>query len=186
MFCQEEHNFTKHKNSGTGLNKSFRYRIFDSTNILPMFFVIFNPQSNQPAFSSRVICQECKTKDTDLYCKNCEVFLCNECSNHIHNNDEITTNHELKKIKKIQKPGKCYFDQERDVEFFCKNCNIPICSFCRVIGSHSKGEATLHQFEDINSAFIRFSPESNDVIKLCEEMKKKGYENLVKIKYQVE
>lgn len=183
MFCNSDHNFTKKKNFG--LNKSFRYRIFDSTNILPMFFVMFNPQSSLPAFSSRILCQECEIKDADHYCKNDDCYFCAECSNHIHLERHMT-DHEKIPVRKSQKPGKCYFDQDKDVEFFCRNCNLPICSYCKVIGSHSSIEANSHLFEDITSAFLRFSPESNEVIKFSEEKRKKAFENLVKIKNQVE
>jgi hypothetical protein len=191
MFCPADNNFTKQKNFGMGLNKSFRYRIFDSTNILPMFFVMFNPSNNLPSFSSKRICEECELKDADLYCTNDECYLCNECSSIIHG--EASNDKSIKQIfdhVKIpvtrMKPGKCYFDQDKDVEFFCKNCNIPICSYCKVIGSHSRNDAMNHQFEDITSAYMRFSPDSNEVIKICEDKKKKGSESLVKIKNLVE
>ena len=192
MFCPADNNYSKQKNFGIGLNKSFRYRIFDSTNILPMYFVMFIPHDPLSSYSAKRICEECEVKDADLYCTNDECYLCNECSSIIHG--EASNDKSIKQIfdhvkipisSKI-KPGKCFFDQEKDVEFFCKVCNLPICSYCKVVGSHSKGDAMNHPYEDIYTAYVKFNPESNEIIKLCEDKKKKGADSLVKIKNQVE
>lgn len=191
MFCPADNNFIKQKNFGMGLNKSYRYRIFDSTNVLPMFFVKFNPNNNLPLLSSKRKCEECEIKDADKYCVNDQCYLCTECSNIIHgdaSNDKAIKqifDHTIHPVTKI-KPGKCFFDHDKDAEFFCKNCNLPICSYCKVMGSHSRNEALTHPLEEISLAYNRFSPDSNDVIKNVEDKKKIRTDLLTKIKSIIE
>ena len=176
----------KNKQSNDARSKSFTYKIFDSTNVLPMYKAEFNNQTNSSSSTKR-LCEECDQKDAEVYCINCEVYLCKDDDDLIHgdsSNDKTLKqifDHKREKVDKM-KAGKCYFDLDKDVEFFCRTCNLPICAYCKVIGSHSKGNALDHVLEDIVNVHKMNDPQSNEVLINCDNRRKKSVECLLKIK----
>lgn len=109
-------------------------------------------------------CVECEQKEAEVYCENDDALLCQKCSDDIHIYD-FNREHAIVPIKNgdqmFLKTGKCIFDPEYDVEFYCKTCNLALCSYCKVLGSHSKGNASTHQLEEIADVFSKNSP--NDI-----------------------
>lgn len=201
MFCPSDSAFNRPARS-TSLNyinsnnsKSFRYRLFDSANILPMYMVTFNAQdvnsSNPNSYSNKRVCGECSEKDAECFCYNCEEYLCKDCYQLIHGektsdkSNKLIINHKKEDISKI-KTGRCMFDPDKEVEFYCETCRIAICSYCRVIGSHSKGEAMFHNLKDIHLALDNENPEKLEIIKTIDDKKKKVLEALNKVKMTIE
>ena len=187
MFCPADNNFIKQKNFGMGLNKSYRYRIFDSKSALPIFFVKFNPTSNLYSQSSKRICEECEVKDVDKYCHNCRYYLCSECSSLIHgevsNDKEFKSaiSHNIDSNISKNKTGKCFYHPEKDAESYCRTCELPICSYCIVMGSHSKNEAAGHQIEEIQVVFKKA-----EEVEPTEGNRKKVSDSISKIKSHLE
>jgi hypothetical protein len=189
LFCPADSTgINKSAKYGSGTSKSYRYRIFLSANVLPMHYVTFSlVDQNVSTYSSKRICAECSDRDAIWFCQNCEEYLCEECYNSIHGETSNDKNlkhlfdHSKIHVSKIRN-GKCIFDPDKDVEFYCKQCNISICSYCKVIGTHSKGEAAFHVLEDISTTLQRLNPDTSKVIKLMEEKKKKGVDAFNKIK----
>ena len=44
-----------------------------------------------------MICEECETKESVLFCKNCEQYLCPECDKRIHNKGARRNHSRIKK-----------------------------------------------------------------------------------------
>ena len=45
-------------------------------------------------------------------------------------------------------------------------CNIPLCVYCKINGSHSKNESAMHPVEKIEDAYRKTMIESKEVFKL--------------------
>lgn len=175
----------------TGKNTA-RYRIYDASKILPMYFINFVSSAHHiNSFFPRKICKECEEKDAELYCLNCEANLCVDCNNnihYIHSNDriikDIYANHRQEKINK-QVNGQCDCSFNKEAEYYCRSCNLSLCSYCKLLGSHSKGSNKNHVIEDINSYYTKCHPENLDSIKLCNEMSKKASDTINKLKMNI-
>jgi hypothetical protein len=156
-----------------------------------MYIVQFSNQTNFTNVNTKRLCEECEIKDAEFYCLNDEVFLCKDCDALIHGdsaNDKTLKqifNHTRKEVDKM-KSGKCYYDPDKDVEFFCLTCNMPICAYCKVIGTHSKGDALKHKLEDIEKVYKESNPVDSDVYKECEKKRKDSQAVLMKIKNMTE
>jgi len=137
------------------------------------------------------MCGECQYKEADFYCYNCDDYICSACYDNIHGDSSNDKNiksifdHEKEPLKSKIKTGKCVSCMDKEVEFYCNNCKITICSYCKVIGSHSKGEAALHVLEDISTAYKRLIPENLEIIKISENKKSLAQETLKSIKEQI-
>lgn len=192
MFCPADSMSSRSTKTGWGVTKSFTYRIFDSTNVLPMYWVSFSPMDlSSPLICAKHMCAECEVKEADYYCHNCEEYICTACFEQIHGESSNDRNvkeifaHRKEQLKSKIKTGKCIFDPDKDVEFYCTNCKLTICSYCKVIGSHSKGEAAMHQLEDIVVAYNKLAPDNIEAIKLADERKKKALDHLKTLKDQI-
>ena len=174
IWPQEKKNFTP--------LKCFRYRIFESEHVLPLYIVALKSKESSTEKSTR-ICYECNLLYAKYYCVNCDVELCEEDFNLIHNSDNKLNNinHEKVKIEK-NKPGVCACDPSREVEYYCFTCNKSFCGFCKVIGTHSKGHMIInHDIRDINEAWNYFNPDSHKLYKDCISLRTKGVETYGRI-----
>ena len=69
------------------------------------------------------------------YCKNCELWLCDECLT-IH--DVFNNNHILSE-KDVRLKLKCKIHNDEFTQFYCLQCNEEVCPFCLTkIGKHSE------------------------------------------------
>jgi hypothetical protein len=88
------------------------------------------------------------------YCKECEIWLCDECIN-IHS--IFNKKHSLSNNKTPLKKS-CKYHINNITEYFCLNCNEEICSLCLTkIGSHSEHKTIKFDKFDI----LKKSIESN-------------------------
>ncbi|KAJ3106846.1 hypothetical protein HDU96_008099 [Phlyctochytrium bullatum] len=49
--------------------------------------------------------------------------------------------------------GYCRHHPEKLIEFFCSQCHIPVCVFCKMVGNHANGEAAKHQLVSVSEAY---------------------------------
>jgi hypothetical protein len=52
---------------------------------------------------------------------------------------------------------------EKFIEFFCSQCHIPVCVFCKMVGNHANGEASKHQLVSVSEAYQSVLMESQSV-----------------------
>jgi len=49
------------------------------------------------------------------------------------------------------------------IEFFCSQCHIPVCVYCKMVGHHSSGEAAKHKLVSVAEAYQTVCQESSVV-----------------------
>jgi len=93
----------------------------------------------------KLICSDGENEAT-CYCLNCEAYYCESCSRP-HQTVKILKNHQLIPIDKMENQNQinlitksnhqfyCQIHQQKELELFCEDCNLPICSLC--VDQHS-------------------------------------------------
>ena len=121
-----------------------------------------------------------------MYCRHEDANLCKKCDKELHNNkflakhkrvplrcsntqdDPAATETESDSSLEIFK-SKCPFHSKMDVEFFCPDCDVPVCIYCKMVGSHSQGEANNHRLIGVRVAWKRAIDEASERdTRLCE------------------
>lgn len=107
--------------------------------------------------------EECKN-NCQFYCNHCHRQLCEECTDE-HKKGPENNNHEVVpyRQRKPQLPEeKCKLHQKRNVDIFCKDCNVPLCSKCIFMKEHSG-----HQFDDLEEKYAeKFAFCQNEISKI--------------------
>ncbi|XP_033116090.1 uncharacterized protein LOC117116206, partial [Anneissia japonica] len=106
-----------------------------------------------------------KEGQVKYYCQDCKQYLCSTCSDH-HTNYTLFANHKLHLIEEVQSmsptqitllhPPLCSH-HSKPLEFYCTDCNIPICVNC--IMDHKEWEGK-HKPINISDAFQTFKETS--------------------------
>jgi len=52
------------------------------------------------------------------------------------------------------------------IEFFCSQCHIPVCVYCKMVGHHSSGEAAKHKLVSVAEAYQTVCQESSIVCQI--------------------
>jgi len=93
----------------------------------------------------KLICSD-KENEATCYCLNCEAYYCESCSRP-HQTVKILKNHQLIPINKMKDQNQiilvtksnsqiyCQTHQQKELELFCNDCNLSICSLC--VDQHS-------------------------------------------------
>ncbi|XP_078310174.1 uncharacterized protein LOC111135708 [Crassostrea virginica] len=108
------------------------------------------PSDEQAAIQHYLVCgtEDCQ-KNGQFYCNECHEPMCEQCRNE-HLKSPETKAHDivLYRYRKQQLPvEKCKFHPKRNVDMFCRECNIPLCSKCSI--KEHKG----HEFEDLEEIY---------------------------------
>nr|XP_022341832.1 uncharacterized protein LOC111135782 [Crassostrea virginica] len=109
------------------------------------------PTDEQAAMQHYLVCgtEDCQ-KNGQFYCNACHRPLCEQCRDE-HQKSPYTKNHEivLYRHRKHQLPVEiCQHHPTRNVDIFCRECQIPICSKCSTMKEH-KG----HKFDDLEDIY---------------------------------
>lgn len=96
---------------------------------------------NQTSSTTKPICLDGES-DATSYCLNCETYFCEICSNS-HKKTKIFKSHNIIGIEEMKDEDQihhlnrksnpqnyCQTHQGKEIELFCDNCKIPICSLC--------------------------------------------------------
>jgi hypothetical protein len=59
------------------------------------------------------------------------------------------------KITNTTRPGFCCYHPENESEYYCDDCKKCICGYCKFKGSHSKGQQSQHNTEDLYITFTK-------------------------------
>ncbi|XP_078312661.1 uncharacterized protein LOC144619157 [Crassostrea virginica] len=112
---------------------------------------MFDPCDEQAAGQHYLVCgtEGCQ-ENGQFYCNACHRPLCEHCSyEHVKNVD--TKFHDIVhyRHRKQQLPvEKCKLHPTRNVDIFCKECKIPLCSKCSTMDEHHG-----HRFDDLEEIY---------------------------------
>ncbi|XP_022339902.2 uncharacterized protein LOC111134797 [Crassostrea virginica] len=109
------------------------------------------PSDEQAAMQHYLVCgtEDCQ-KNGQFYCNACHQSLCEQCRNE-HQKSPNTKNHEivLYRHRKHQLPvEKCKDHPTRNIDIFCKECQIALCSKCSTMEEHNG-----HKFDDLEDIY---------------------------------
>jgi hypothetical protein len=65
--------------------------------------------------------------------------------------------------------GACRHHTDKNVEFFCSQCHVPVCVHCKMVGHHSSGEASRHKLISVAEAYTTVLEEANQPDKVLEQ-----------------
>ncbi|XP_062605151.1 uncharacterized protein LOC134266961 [Saccostrea cucullata] len=132
--------------------------------------------------------EECE-RNCKFYCNICHQRFCKQCSEE-HLKSPENKNHEvvLYQQRKRQLPvKKCRIHLTKDVDMFCEECQVPLCSICVALPIYHRG----HVFCDLDRVyadiFANFQEEIYKVLKYIlpksQLLKQQIEENISEIKY---
>ena len=109
------------------------------------------PSDEQAAGQHYLVCgsEDCQ-ENGQVYCNVCHLPLCEQCRDE-HLKSSKTNTHEivLYRHRKHQLPElKCELHPIRNVDMFCKECKIPLCSKCSTSKEHHG-----HKFDDLEEIY---------------------------------
>ncbi|XP_022342525.2 uncharacterized protein LOC111136166 [Crassostrea virginica] len=109
------------------------------------------PSDEQAAMQHHLVCgtEDCQ-KNGQFYCNACHRPLCEQCRDE-HLKSPKTKAHEivLYRHRKQQLPvKKCELHPTRNVDMFCRECQIPLCSKCSTMTEHH-----THTFDDLEEIY---------------------------------
>ena len=109
------------------------------------------PSDEQAAMQHYLVCgtEDCQ-KNGQFHCNACHQPLCEQCRDD-HQKSPNTKNHEivLYRHRKHQLPvEKCKLHPTRNIDTFCKECQVPLCSKCL-----TKKEHYRHALDDLEEIY---------------------------------
>ena len=109
------------------------------------------PSDEQAAMQHYLVCgtEDCQ-ENGQFYCNDCHRPLCEQCRDeHVKKTDTKCHEIVLYRHRKHQLPvEKCKLHPTRNVDIYCKECNIAICSKCSTMKEHQR-----HEFDDLEEIY---------------------------------
>ena len=109
------------------------------------------PSDEQAAGQHYLVCgiEDCQ-KNGQFYCNECHKPMCEQCRDeHLKRPDTKTHEIVLYRYRKRHLPvEKCKLHPTRNIDIFCKECKIPLCSKCSTMKKHD-----CHKFEDLKEIY---------------------------------
>eukprot|EP00753_Platysulcus_tardus_P020567 PLAT8228.1.p1 GENE.PLAT8228.1~~PLAT8228.1.p1 ORF type:complete len:1035 (+),score=520.69 PLAT8228.1:50-3154(+) len=150
------------------------YALLDPTQVLPMYLVQFTYAADSGS-ESTPLCDVCEVEPAVLHCSADDANLCEECDVEMHSVNKLVARHvrvplDQLKFSKEGLRGKlsgmkarmgaalaikstCPQHSNMMVEFFDPILHVPVCVHCKMVGSHSSGEAATHKLISIADAY---------------------------------
>ncbi|ELA46965.1 hypothetical protein VCUG_01584 [Vavraia culicis subsp. floridensis] len=147
--------------------KRFSYVIKDPERILPLYEVDFHFDKNLELQSKKSnMCERCQKKEANMFCVAERASFCEECDQKLHY-DFFTRRHLRHYFSKLggsKKFFNCRDHPETVVDYFCKECNVPLCTQCRLKGNHPSEHSLItylqaNELADKLKADINFAEE---------------------------
>lgn len=130
------------------------YVIKSSDQILPMYVIQYEYETGkEKASREKPKCDVCEEEIATVYCASDAANLCNKCDIQSHST-KLASRHVRTPIGKGSDVfGFCFHHPDKMIEFFCSQCHIPVCVFCKMVGNHANGEASRHQLVSVSDAY---------------------------------
>ncbi|KNC97606.1 uncharacterized protein SPPG_07075 [Spizellomyces punctatus DAOM BR117] len=130
------------------------YYIKDTAQVVPVYLVHYDFDFNKERQSrEKAKCDNCEEEHATVFCNADAANLCNKCDSQLHVS-KLASRHVRTPIGKGSDVfGHCRHHPEKLIEFFCSQCHIPVCVFCKMVGNHANGEAAKHQLVSVAEAY---------------------------------
>lgn len=138
------------------------YYITESSQVLPQYLVYYkyDPVIEKKS-REKPICDNCEVAEAKVYCASDSANLCKECDMALHKS-KLASRHIRTPIGKGGDIyGFCSQHKDKMIEFFCSQCHIPVCVYCKMVGHHSSGEAAKHKLVSVAEAYQTVCQESS-------------------------
>ena len=161
------------------------FRTFSSRSISPLYLVSFNRDGVEGGVK-QLKCDMCEVNIAELYCRHEDANLCKDCDKEVHGN-KLLAKHKRVPLRcsndaetlaaggdntlEIFK-SKCPFHTNMDVEFFCPKCDVPVCIYCKMVGSHSTGAFNNHRLVGVRVAWKKAIDEASEPNPALSELNK--------------
>jgi tripartite motif-containing protein 36 len=126
----------------------FSYILNDRSRVLSLCEVQFTYDKELEERSRNTnICEFCRETPSISFCLAERASFCGKCDGVFHAN-AFTQRHNRYYFDKVGKKKfiHCSAHPSNIIDYFCQECNIPICEQCRMFGSHSAAPANSHRF----------------------------------------
>lgn len=126
----------------------------NNTSIInPEESIIINPENfvinKEDTSDTNEVCDGCYNSLGLVYCSECEFVLCKMCENQIHMIPS-NTKHEKFLLSELTHLKKTCYHHKKSLQYYCENCDEPICKDCCKIGPHNN---KLHKTVNIIQSF---------------------------------
>ena len=131
------------------------YVIFNSSQIKTCNLIRFRGGDNlAEALEEGELCESCNQAPATKWCVNCGAKLCESCDDESHSTNKVVARHRRIPIAEARAEMEfCPFHDNIHVEYYCPQCQAPVCIECKMTGSHSKGDAATHPLIPITQAY---------------------------------
>jgi hypothetical protein len=100
------------------------------------------------------LCDLCNNEIATVWCLNDEAKLCRSCDADSHRTNRIVAKHKripLSEAKALMET--CPAHSQMRAEYYCPQCQLPVCMTCKMTGSHSRGDAASHALVTVAQAY---------------------------------
>ncbi|KAI9173328.1 hypothetical protein H9P43_007459 [Blastocladiella emersonii ATCC 22665] len=138
------------------------YFLTNAAQVLPMYLVQYeyDPEKERK-LHEKPSCDNCETALAEFYCAADSANLCKSCDHQLHSANKLVSRHVRTPIGKgADVFGHCRHHPEKLIEFFCSQCHVPVCVYCKMVGHHAAGEAAKHKLVSVGEAYTTVMAES--------------------------
>ncbi|KAI9216609.1 hypothetical protein BC828DRAFT_393205 [Blastocladiella britannica] len=138
------------------------YYIPSAAQILPMYVVAYEyDPERERKLREKPMCDNCETALAEFHCAADAANLCKSCDTQLHSANKLASRHTRTPIGKgVDVFGNCRLHPEKQVEFFCSQCHVPVCVYCKMVGHHAAGEAAKHKLVSVSEAYTTVMAEA--------------------------
>eukprot|EP00105_Crassostrea_gigas_P034958 XP_019919106.1 PREDICTED: RING finger protein 17 isoform X8 [Crassostrea gigas] len=124
--------------------------------------MVQNPAFRNQADREEKMCRECFRRLAVCKCDKCDVIMCQGCFDKVHSKSNTLRQHqalpmESEESLKGELTQDCPLHEGRELEYYCEDHKIPICSRCVIVGDH-KGHVITSMEEKNKSVFSEMEP----------------------------
>jgi hypothetical protein len=102
------------------------------------------------------ICDSCQTRQATVWCVNDSAKYCEACDAEAHAVNRIMKRHRRIPLREARAVTEfCPFHTENRIEYYCPQCQLPVCVDCKMTGGHSRGAAASHALVSVRDAYAR-------------------------------
>lgn len=130
------------------------YIVFNSAQIKTCEFIRFHGgESLEQLKEEGDICDQCGQAPATIWCENDNAKFCDNCDAEAHKSHIAARHRRMTLAEARALMEYCPFHKDTRVEYYCTECQMPVCIQCKMIGSHSKGPAASHPLIPIKQAY---------------------------------